>query len=43
MNQQTSIKDEYAIYQKLKKEFDHVKNTDLMKEVIFSFIPGLYY
>ncbi len=35
MNQQTSIKDEYNIYQKLKKEFDHVKNTDLMKEVNF--------
>lgn len=33
MNQQTSIKDEYPIYQKLKKEFDNVKNTDMMKEV----------
>jgi hypothetical protein len=35
MNQQTSIKDEYSIYQKLKKEFENVKNTDFMKEVIF--------
>jgi hypothetical protein len=41
-NSENSFSDEYAIYQKFKKEFEQYKEKDQLKEVISKFTVGLH-